>query len=158
MYRLWPFPNIFTHIFQRKRLYELFLYFTAYTCHESWEEEGTWYTTVSKKKSDTPLALGQTGQTATLCFSMRWVDTTAKLSGRGVSSNRHEQQEQELWLSRPASTCQREATDQWTYKLASQGIIILLVLFSPSPSSILRLYNTKTRLATESRRAIRILC
>ncbi|XP_043286807.1 uncharacterized protein [Venturia canescens] len=94
----------------------------AYSCFDNWEEDGTWYTIVSQKSGQPSLENDETlpNVVTFTCFSMRWVDTTAKLPVRG--SNRHEQQEQELWLSRPARTCQRESTDQWTYRLSSQGV------------------------------------
>lgn len=47
---------------------------------------------------------------------MRLSESTKELPGR---VGRVEQQE--LWLSRPQTFCQRGAADQWTYKLANQG-------------------------------------
>lgn len=49
---------------------------------------------------------------------MRWNDPEPKLSGRG---GRIEQQEQELWLSRPTREFQTGSNEQWTYILTSQG-------------------------------------
>ncbi|XP_023287543.1 uncharacterized protein LOC105694504 [Orussus abietinus] len=86
----------------------------AYSCHGSWEEKGTWYTIVSQRSTELTVGLGQT-----FCFSMRMADAMEKLSARGT---RLQQREQELWLTRPARTCQRETADQWTYRLASQGV------------------------------------
>lgn len=86
----------------------------AYSCHGSWEEKGTWFSIVSQRNSELTAGLGQT-----FCFSMRMADAADKLPGR---AGRLEQREQELWLSKPARTCQRDATDQWIYRLASHGV------------------------------------
>lgn len=109
---------------------------SVYSCHDSWEEKGVWYTIVSQKKSSieppTPTGSGQA-----FCFSMRWVDPPPKLSGgRG---SRPEQQEQELWLSRPAREFQRGATDQWTYRLGNQGETNNI--HTPAPSNKLFSYH-----------------
>ncbi|XP_014204767.1 uncharacterized protein LOC106636780 [Copidosoma floridanum] len=82
---------------------------SAYSCHGSWEENGTSYTIVSRNKTNS--------ERETLCVSMRLTESTKELPGK---VGRVEQQE--LWLSRPRSFCQRGATDQWTYKLANQGV------------------------------------
>lgn len=103
------------------------IYLAAYFCHGSWEEKGTWYTIASQKKSEFSLGLGETS-----CFTMRLESARDKTSGR---SGRLKQQEQELWLSRPSRTCQREARDEWTYRLSSEGnykdiSIIFRIIFS----------------------------
>ncbi|XP_072752670.1 uncharacterized protein [Anoplolepis gracilipes] len=85
----------------------------AYFCHGSWEEKGTWYTIASQRNSEFPASLGQT-----FCFSMRLEGVREKVLGRG---GRQKQQEQELWLSRPARTC-RESKDEYMYRLSNQGV------------------------------------
>ncbi|XP_012528487.1 uncharacterized protein LOC105832246 [Monomorium pharaonis] len=80
----------------------------AYFCHGSWEEKGMWYTIASQRNSE-----GSLGQT--FCFSML-------LEGVRDRGGRQKQQEKELWLSRPSRTCQREAKDEWTYRLSNQGV------------------------------------
>ncbi|XP_029156626.1 uncharacterized protein LOC114929299 [Nylanderia fulva] len=84
----------------------------AYFCHGSWEEKGMWHTIVSQRNSEFPVSPGQT-----FCFSMR-------LEGPRVSErgNRQKQQEQELLLSRPSRTCQRELKNEYTYRLSNQGV------------------------------------
>lgn len=81
---------------------------TAYSCQGSWEENGTWYTIVSRNKSSI--------EKETLCFSMRLGDPSDK--GR---NSRMDSSEQELRLTRPTHSCQREIDEQFTYKLTSQG-------------------------------------
>jgi len=81
----------------------------AYFCHGSWEEKGMWYTIASQQNSEIPSNLGQT-----FCFSML-------LEGVRDRGGRQKQQEKELWLSRPSRICQREAKDEWTYRLSNQG-------------------------------------
>ncbi|XP_034946663.1 uncharacterized protein [Chelonus insularis] len=101
----------------------------VYSCHDSWEEDGVWYTIVSQKSRDS-----MSEPIETLCFSMRWANPPPKLpGGRGA---RLEQQEQELWLSQPAREFQRGATDQWSgYRLASQGMCEDLTRASATSSS-----------------------
>lgn len=81
---------------------------TAYSCHGSWQERGTWYTIVSRNRSSG-------ADRETLCVAMRLSEGSKELPGR---VGRVEQQE--LWLARPQRFCDR-AADQWTYKLANQG-------------------------------------
>lgn len=85
----------------------------AYFCHGSWEEKGTWYTIASQRNSELQANLGQT-----FCFSMRLEGVRDRVLGRG---GRQKQQEQELWLSRPSRTCQRESKDEDTYRLSNRG-------------------------------------
>ncbi|KAL6266588.1 hypothetical protein P5V15_003434 [Pogonomyrmex californicus] len=82
----------------------------AYFCHGSWEEKGTWFTIVSQRNLEFPASPGQT-----FCFSML-------LDGVRDRGGRQKQQEQELLLSRPSRACQREAKDEWTYRLSNQGV------------------------------------
>ncbi|XP_011170384.1 uncharacterized protein LOC105203275 [Solenopsis invicta] len=81
----------------------------AYFCHGSWEEKGMWYTIASQRNSEIPGSLGQT-----FCFSML-LEGVRDRGGR-------QKQEKELWLSRPSRTCQREAKDDWTYRLSNEGV------------------------------------
>ncbi|XP_046822106.1 uncharacterized protein LOC124425603 isoform X1 [Vespa crabro] len=85
----------------------------AYSCHGSWEEKGIWYTIVSQKSTELRVGLGQT-----YCFSMRPGTNPEKSQDRSKSL----QQEQELWLSKPTRFCQRNGTNEWTYRLSSQGV------------------------------------
>lgn len=85
----------------------------GYFCHGSWEEKGRWYTVASQRNPKLPIGLGQT-----FCFSMHLEGARDKISGK---SGRLKQQEQELWLSNPSHICQREAKDEWTYRLSNQG-------------------------------------
>ncbi|XP_058793422.1 uncharacterized protein LOC131665520 isoform X1 [Phymastichus coffea] len=102
---------------------------SAYSCHGSWEENGTWYTIVSRNKTDL--------EKETLCVSMRVSESTKELPGR---VGRVEQQE--LWLSRPQTVCQRSVSaDQWTYKLANQGVcedLMRAASSSAASSSLMR--------------------
>ncbi|XP_011685303.1 PREDICTED: uncharacterized protein LOC105448455 [Wasmannia auropunctata] len=83
----------------------------AYSCHGSWEEKGMWYTIASQRNSEIPGGPGQT-----FCFSML-------LEGVRDRGGRQKQQEKELWLSRPSRTCrERDAKDEWTYRLSNQGV------------------------------------
>ncbi|XP_029672408.1 uncharacterized protein LOC115241037 isoform X2 [Formica exsecta] len=86
----------------------------AYFCHGSWEEKGMWYTIASQRNSELQANLGQT-----FCFSMRLEGVRDRVLGRG---GRQKQQEQELWLSRPSRTCQRESKDEDTYRLSNRGV------------------------------------
>ncbi|XP_014231125.1 uncharacterized protein LOC106655313 isoform X1 [Trichogramma pretiosum] len=80
---------------------------SAYSCHGSWEEAGTWYTIVSRNRS-------ATAERETLCVAMRLTEGNIKM-GRV--------EQQELWLSRPTNLCQRAvSSSQWTYKLTNQGV------------------------------------
>ncbi|XP_012265284.2 uncharacterized protein LOC105691407 [Athalia rosae] len=88
----------------------------AYSCHGSWEENGTWYTIASQRSSKLTAGLGRA-----YCFSMRMTDVLSKVPGRGGGSS-GDHREQELRLSSRSLTCQRELADQWTYRLASQGV------------------------------------
>ncbi|KAH0535434.1 hypothetical protein KQX54_016405 [Cotesia glomerata] len=101
----------------------------AYTCHDSWEEKGVWYTIVSQKQkslsgisinvnSGSSIGSESAVTNASFCFSMRWVDPTPKLSGRGSRV----EQEQELRLTWPVREFQRDDPNQWTYKLSNQGV------------------------------------
>lgn len=85
---------------------------SAYYCHGSWEEKGTWYTIASQRNPEFSIGLGET-----FCFTMRQEGVREKTSGRSGRLK----QEQELWLSRPSNICQREAKEEWTYRLSSQG-------------------------------------
>ncbi|KAJ8688442.1 hypothetical protein QAD02_024237, partial [Eretmocerus hayati] len=95
----------------------------AYSCHGSWEEAGTWYTIVSRNRTiqqgGSAASSGGLGvEKETLCVSMRQSESTRELPNK---AGRVEQQE--LWLSRPQSFCQRgAAVNEWTYKLANQGV------------------------------------
>lgn len=102
----------------------------VYTCHDRWEENGVYYTIVSQTSSNDQTQ----GSGQTFCFSMRWNDPEPKLSGRG---GRIEQQEQELWLSRPTREFQTGSKEQWTYILTSQGICEDLTRASAASSSSL---------------------
>lgn len=84
---------------------------TSYSCQGSWEENGTWFTIVSRNKSST--------ERQTQCFSMRFSDPSDKLGRR---NSRMDSTEQELLLSKPSHLCQRNVDDQWTYRLMSQGV------------------------------------
>ncbi|KAL0100163.1 hypothetical protein PUN28_019536 [Cardiocondyla obscurior] len=97
----------------------------AYFCHGSWEEKGMWYTIASQRNSEIP------GQT--FCFSML-------LKGVRDRSSRQKSQEKELWLSRPSRTCQREATNEWTYRLSNQGVCEDLTKTSNAASAPLMSY------------------
>jgi len=68
-----------------------------------------WYTIASQQNSEIPSNPGQN-----FCFSML-------LEGVRDRGGRQKQQEKELWLSRPSRICQREAKDEWTYRLSNQG-------------------------------------
>ncbi|KAG7201492.1 hypothetical protein KM043_004249 [Ampulex compressa] len=103
----------------------------AYFCHGSWEERGTRYTIVSQSIGEVMVGPGQT-----YCFSMRFENSADKNSGR---SSRMKLLEQELWLSRPARTCQRESTEEWTYRLISQGVCEDLTKAASSTASFLSL-------------------
>lgn len=48
---------------------------------------------------------------------MRFESVRERVLGRG---GRQKQQEQELWLSRPSSTC-RKSKDEYMYRLSNQG-------------------------------------
>lgn len=84
---------------------------TSYSCQGSWEENGTWFTIVSRNKSSS--------ERQTQCFSMRFSEPSDKLGGR---NSRMDSSEQELMLSKPSDFCQRNMDDQWTYRLMSQGV------------------------------------
>ncbi|XP_051171853.1 uncharacterized protein LOC127288445 [Leptopilina boulardi] len=84
---------------------------TLYSCQGSWEENGTWFTIVSRNKSSS--------ERQTHCFSMRFSDPSDKLGGR---NSRMDSSEQELLLSKPSNLCQRNVDDQWSYRLMSQGV------------------------------------
>jgi len=72
-----------------------------------------WYTIASLRNPELPVGAGET-----FCFSMRFEGARDRTLARG---GRQKQQEQELWLSRPSRTCQRDVMDEWTYRLSSQG-------------------------------------
>ncbi|XP_077255530.1 uncharacterized protein LOC143893705 [Temnothorax americanus] len=95
----------------------------AYFCHGSWEEKGMWYTIASQRNPEVP---GSSGQT--FCFSML-------LEGVRDRGGRQKPQEKELWLSRPSRTCQREAKDEWTYRLSNQGVCEDLMKASSAASA-----------------------
>lgn len=88
----------------------------VYLCHGSWEENGTWYTIASHRNSKLT-----TGPGRAYCFSMRMSDVPSKTQGRGGGGS-GDHHEQELQLSSPSLTCQRDTAVQWTYRLASQGV------------------------------------
>lgn len=110
--------RVCVHTHKSKKTKDL-IFLAAYFCHGSWEEKGTWYTIVSQRNSEFPANLGQT-----FCFSMRLEGV--RVSERG---SRQKQQEQELWLSRPSRTCQRESKDEYTYRLSNQGIYKNIVIY-----------------------------
>ncbi|XP_012151524.1 uncharacterized protein LOC100876146 isoform X2 [Megachile rotundata] len=90
---------------------------TAYYCHGSWEEKGTWYTIASLKTDQTLPGPGQT-----FCFSMRRDDTEGKSSVTGKTV-RTKHPEQELWFARFDRVCRTEQTeDGRTYTLVDQGV------------------------------------
>ncbi|XP_011315373.1 uncharacterized protein [Fopius arisanus] len=101
----------------------------VYTCHDSWQDKkGTHYMIVSQPEIEP-------GVVKTFCFTMRWEDPPSKsLGGR---ASRLEHQQQELWLSRPAREFQTGPNDQWTYRLASQGICKDMTRASAASSSSL---------------------
>ncbi|XP_025160689.1 uncharacterized protein LOC105182797 isoform X2 [Harpegnathos saltator] len=129
----------------------------AYYCHGSWEEKGTWYTIASQRNPEFSIGLGGGG---TFCFTMRQEGVRDKASGR---SGRLKQQEQELWLSRPSNICQREAKEEWTYRLSSQGVCEDLtkaassVASTPPSSSLLSLLFTLYVAAYIATNTLRVL-
>ncbi|XP_015190925.1 PREDICTED: uncharacterized protein LOC107074205 isoform X2 [Polistes dominula] len=116
----------------------------AYFCHGSWEEKGIWYTIVSsnnrEKNTESMLDQGQT-----YCFSMRSGINTEKIQDRSRSL----QQEQELWLSKPTRFCQRNETNEWMYRLSSQGVCedLMKAASSRAPSPTFSL-NSSTIIVT----------
>ena len=91
---------------------------TAYYCHGSWEEKGTWYTIVSLKTDQTLPGPGKT-----FCLSMRLDGDEGKSSTTG-KTGRTKISEQELWLARFDHVCrtERQIEDGRSYTLVNQGV------------------------------------
>ncbi|EZA57924.1 hypothetical protein DMN91_001798 [Ooceraea biroi] len=122
----------------------------AYFCHGSWEEKGVWYTIASLRNPEVPVGTGET-----FCFSMRLEGARDRTLTRG---GRQKQQEQELWLSRPSRTCQREAKDEWTYRLSNQGVCEDLTKAASSAASTTLPSQLLFTLSVAAYAAINTLC
>lgn len=131
--------TVISRFFFTKKLRNRCTRFPAYYCHGSWEDKGTWYTIAAQRNPEFPVGLGEA-----FCFTMRQ-EGVNKASGR---SGRLKQQEQEFWLSRPSRTCQREAKEEWTYRLSSQGDLLIYDLFRAGYIKIHRTLVSRKRLSS----------
>ncbi|XP_043487509.1 uncharacterized protein LOC122514637 [Polistes fuscatus] len=82
---------------------------SEYLCHGSWEEKGIWYTIVSRTRPDFMIQL----EKPTYCYSVR---------SAVYEENFRMSTEPEWWLTIPTHFCQRNETNEWTYKLSSHGV------------------------------------